>query len=124
VKRNAPCTNTSLNPSPLSPLLVADQDKYQNEAKVKGAVVRPSVKVLDKVGTSRFPVEAGRYRLYVAEACPWSHRTYMMWKLKGLDKGIVGLTLTGWKLENISFTPPYDDYHGWDFDESEGSESR
>ena len=105
----------------LSLLLSPDQDKYKNSASVKGAVVRPSVKFHGFVGTPDFPAEKGRYRLYVAEACPWSHRTYMMWKLKGLDSGIVALTLTGYKLENISFEPPYDDYHGWDFDESEGA---
>jgi len=97
----------------------SDQAKYANTAKVKGAVVRPSVKFHDKVGTENFPVEKRRYRLYLAEACPWSHRTYMVWKLKGLEE-VVPLTLTGWKLENISFKPPFTNYHGWDFDESEG----
>ena len=43
----------------------------------------------------------------------------MVWKLKGLEE-VVPLTLTGWKLENISFKPPFTNYHGWDFDESEG----
>ena len=26
-------------------------------------------------GSSDFPVQAGRYHLYVARACPWAHRT-------------------------------------------------
>jgi putative glutathione S-transferase len=39
-------------------------------------------------GGTGFPVEAGRYHLYVALACPWAHRTIIMRKLKGLEGAI------------------------------------
>ena len=36
-------------------------------------------------GSSPFSAEAGRYRLYVANACPWAHRTLIARKLLGLE---------------------------------------
>lgn len=33
----------------------------------------------------RFPPVAGRYHLYVADACPWAHRTTLVRLLKGLE---------------------------------------
>jgi glutathionyl-hydroquinone reductase len=32
-----------------------------------------------------FKAERGRYHLYVSYACPWAHRTLILWKLKGLE---------------------------------------
>ena len=68
----------------------------------------------DGSGIVKYPAEANRYHLYVSEACPWAHRCHILWKLKKLES-VIGLTLTGWKLENIKSDPPFDDYHGWDF---------
>jgi len=39
-------------------------------------------------GSTGFPVEPGRYHLYVSLACPWAHRTIIMRKLKGLEGAI------------------------------------
>lgn len=39
-------------------------------------------------GSSQFPVEAGRYHLYVAHACPWAHRTLIARALLGLEEAI------------------------------------
>jgi putative glutathione S-transferase len=39
-------------------------------------------------GSSGFPVEAGRYHLYVSLACPWAHRTLIARVLKGLEEVI------------------------------------
>jgi len=39
-----------------------------------------------------FPVEAGRYHLYVSYACPWAHRTLIVRALKGLQEA-VGITV-------------------------------
>ena len=36
-------------------------------------------------GSSGFKAEAGRYHLYVARACPWSHRALIVRHLKGLE---------------------------------------
>ncbi|NND43361.1 MAG: glutathione S-transferase family protein [Silicimonas sp.] len=36
-------------------------------------------------GDGDFPAEAGRYHLYVSNACPWAHRTLIFRALKDLD---------------------------------------
>jgi putative glutathione S-transferase len=46
----------------------------------------------------------GRYHLYVAAACPWSHRTIVVRRLKGLE-GELGMSLLH----------PYRDQRGWHF---------
>lgn len=42
-------------------------------------------------GSGEFPVQAGRYQLYVSYACPWASHALLMRKLKGLEDAI-GLT--------------------------------
>ncbi|GMH89228.1 hypothetical protein TL16_g11391, partial [Triparma laevis f. inornata] len=101
-----------------------EQAKFANKDNTPGAMHRPATKFHHKIGDPQFPAEGNnRYHLYVSEACPWAHRCHVTWVLKKLE-GVVGLTLTGWKLENISHSPPFDDYHGWDFvDSGSGSYS-
>ncbi len=36
-------------------------------------------------GEGGFQAEAGRYHLYISNACPWAHRTMIFRKLKGLE---------------------------------------
>lgn len=36
-------------------------------------------------GSSGFKAESNRYHLYVADACPWAHRTRVVRSLKGLE---------------------------------------
>jgi len=55
-------------------------------------------------GSSEFPVEAGRYHLYVARACPWAHRTLIGRMLMGLEDAI-----------SVSFLNPLRDERGWEF---------
>lgn len=55
-------------------------------------------------GSSEFPVEAGRYHLYVARACPWAHRTLIGRMLMGLEDAI-----------SVSFVNPLRDERGWEF---------
>src|SRR3954468_17732733 len=69
-------------------------------------------------GSSGFPAEPGRYHLYVALACPWSHRTAIVRKLKGLDDAL-GMSLIhpyrderGWAFDGATYT---DDLNGWSF---------
>jgi putative glutathione S-transferase len=47
---------------------------------------------------------AGRYHLYVALACPWSHRAVIAHRLKGLEDEV-----------GISHLHPYRDERGWAF---------
>ena len=54
--------------------------------------------------SSEFPLEAGRYHLYVCLACPWSHRAVIVRAVKGLS-GAVGM----------SYAAPFRDERGWAF---------
>jgi glutathionyl-hydroquinone reductase len=53
---------------------------------------------------AEFPLEAGRYHLYAARACPWAHRTIIGRRLMGLEDAI-----------SISFVDPVRDDDGWAF---------
>ena len=55
-------------------------------------------------GSTDFPLEAGRYHLYVCRACPWAHRTLIGRALMGLEDAI-----------GVSFVAPYRDDRGWAF---------
>jgi glutathionyl-hydroquinone reductase len=49
---------------------------------------RKSVALTERItadGSSRWPVEAGRYRLVVARACPWANRSVIVRRLLGLE---------------------------------------
>jgi putative glutathione S-transferase len=59
--------------------------------------------VSDEPG-AEFPVEGGRYHLYVARACPWAHRTIIAWRMMGLEQPI-----------GLSFVDPIRDERGWAF---------
>lgn len=52
-----------------------------------------------------WPVEADRYRLVAARACPWAHRTVITRRLLGLEE-VISLGLTG----------PTHDKRSWTFD--------
>ena len=62
-------------------------------------------------GSSSFPAEAGRYRLYVSYACPWAHRTVLYRRLKGLED-VIGLSVLhprwagpeGWTFGDTAFS--------------------
>jgi putative glutathione S-transferase len=55
-------------------------------------------------GSTAFPLQAGRYHLYVARACPWAHRTLIARRLMGLQDAI-----------GVSFVNPLRDQRGWAF---------
>jgi putative glutathione S-transferase len=59
--------------------------------------------VADDAG-SEYPVQSGRYHLYVARACPWAHRTLIGRVLMGLQDAI-----------SVSFVDPIRDERGWRF---------
>lgn len=63
-------------------------------------------------GTGGFTADAGRYHLYVSPACPWSHRTILFRKLKGLEETI-----------SMSSVSPNMLEHGWAFSGEFGSDS-
>lgn len=55
-------------------------------------------------GEAGFKAEAGRYHLYVSEACPWAHRTVIMRRLKKLES-VIGISYV--EAEMLD--------HGWTF---------
>jgi glutathionyl-hydroquinone reductase len=53
-----------------------------------GAFEREPIALTERItsdGSSRWPVEAGRYRLVVARACPWANRAVIVRRLLGLE---------------------------------------
>jgi glutathionyl-hydroquinone reductase len=98
-----------------------------------GAFQRQQSRFRDWVGVepgsgrpSEYPVQAGRYHLYVSLACPWSHRAVILRELAGLQ-GAVGISYAapfrdarGWAFTGESFNDGpggryADEPHGWDF---------
>ncbi|MEE3848734.1 glutathione S-transferase C-terminal domain-containing protein [Gordonia sp. LSe1-13] len=56
-------------------------------------------------GRDGFPVEAGRYRLVVARACPWANRTIIVRRLLGLEDAL-----------SMGMCGPTHDSDSWTFD--------
>lgn len=48
-------------------------------------------------GSTGFPVEAGRYHLYVSLACPWAHRTLIARALRGLEE-VISVSVVHWEM--------------------------
>lgn len=60
-------------------------------------------------GKAGFKAEAGRYHLYISNACPWAHRVMIFRALKGLTEMI-----------GISVVHPYMVENGWTFAAGDG----
>ena len=72
-----------------------------------GAFVREPVALDERItadGSSRWPVEAGRYRLVVARACPWANRSAIVRRLLGLEDAI-----------SMGIAGPLHDERSWHF---------
>jgi putative glutathione S-transferase len=97
--------------------------QFPDEASPDGAFVRQGDAFRQWVranGESRYPVEAGRYHLYVSLACPWAHRTIIARALLGLEDAI-GMTVVdpirderGWSFATAPGLEP-DPINGWAF---------
>ncbi len=61
--------------------------------------------VAEPSGEGEYPVEAGRYRLVVARACPWAHRSTIVRELLGLGDAI-----------SMGVCGPTHDADSWTFD--------
>ncbi|CAK0733836.1 hypothetical protein CVIRNUC_000341 [Coccomyxa viridis] len=76
-----------------------------------GSYSRPTYNLKGVIGSSEFPVESGRYHVYIGNACPWCHRVLLALIVRGL-------------LPHISYTIAADDPErasrgGWVFDTPE-----
>jgi putative glutathione S-transferase len=81
----------------------------------QGKYVRRATQFRNKIPSEEFPVQAGRYRLFVGLACGWSHRVLLLRAMKGLEE-VIPITVTdahmgenGWTFgdEGISGTVLY-----------------
>ena len=107
MKNRLPIDNT-IFPLPLS----AMSAQFPDEESDDGEFARQEDAFRDWVsndGSTRYPVQAGRYHLYVSLACPWASRTVIVRHLKGLE-GAIGLTVLD----------PIRDELGWAFREGPG----
>jgi putative glutathione S-transferase len=86
------------------------QDQWYDTESTGGHFVRSEAVFRDWVtADGAFTPEPDRYHLYVANACPWAHRTVLMRKLKGLEN-VIGL----------SIVDPYMGENGWFFSDTPG----
>ncbi len=86
-----------------------------NEQSTVGAYVQPGSDFtrdtnyvttrITQDGRDGFPVEAGRYRLVVARACPWANRAIIVRRLLGLEPAI-----------SMAICGPTHDQRSWTFD--------
>lgn len=88
------------------------QAQFPAEQSKEGTFIRQQDAFRDWVradGGAKYPVEAGRYHLYVSWACPWAHRTIIARQLLGLTDAI-----------GMSAVDPVRDERGWAFREGDG----
>jgi putative glutathione S-transferase len=74
---------------------------------IEGEFVRQGSRFRDWIaadGAGDFPAAAGRYHLYVALACPWSHRAVIARRVKRVEDAV-----------SISYLHPFRDERGWAF---------
>ncbi|MHA7284046.1 glutathione S-transferase family protein [Arthrobacter sp. TMS2-4] len=91
------------------------QQSEQSEHSTKGAYVTSGVEFtrdtqyietrITRDGADGYPVEAGRYRLVAARACPWANRAIIVRRLLGLEEAI-----------SLGTPGPTHDSRSWTFD--------
>ena len=88
-------------------MTVSTDAQFGAETGRRGEWVRQPNHFRDRVtadGSSRYPVEAGRYHLIVSLACPWAQRSVIARRLLGLE-GAISMTVVD----------PIRDENGWRF---------
>lgn len=93
-------------------------DKWRNTEAKDGSFVRADAKIRNWItptgeagatGEPGFKAEDGRYHLYIAESCPWAHRTMILRLLKGLQSMI-----------SVSVVNAISGSNGWTFEDGRG----
>jgi putative glutathione S-transferase len=77
-----------------------DTEEYSGDSDLEPTRFRDQVKADPDAA---FPVETGRYHLYISWACPWSHRTILARRLKGLTDAITMDVLDPFRAENSAW---------------------
>lgn len=80
----------------------------QTKGYVEPSFERDTRYISDRItadGSSRWPVEPGRYRLVAARACPWANRAIIVRRLLGLEDAI-----------SMGLCGPTHDQDSWTFD--------
>ncbi len=85
--------------------VVADVDAVRSAPREESSTIGdPRIAGLT-ADAQAWPVEAGRYRLVAARACPWAHRTIIIRRLLGLEDAI-----------SLATPGPVHDARSWTFD--------
>ena len=79
-------------------------DKWYDTSATGGRFVRQQSTFRNFIGSSDFPAEPNRYRLYISHACPWAHRTVIFRLIKSLESIVDMAVVDPVMLEN-----------GWEF---------
>jgi len=83
--------------------------QFPAETSADGAFVRQPYQFQGRFGESGpYPAQAGRYRLYVSDACPWAHRAIIVRSLLGLEETLP-----------MSVVFPVRDERGWELPEDD-----
>ena len=86
--------------------------QFTLESAPTGEFVRQPNRFTERItadGSSDYPVEAGRYVLYVSLACPWAHRAVITRRLLGLEDALA-----------LRVVDPLRDEKGWRFTLDQG----
>jgi len=84
-------------------------DQWYDSDQTNGQFERQDSRFRHQISSDKnslYPVEAGRYHLYVSLACPWAHRTLIFRRLKQLEDVI-----------SVSVVQPEMLENGWQFGE-------
>ena len=77
----------------------------RDTAYIEDRIVRDPARADVPAGAQAWPVEAGRYRLVAARACPWANRTLIVRRLLGLEDAL-----------SVGLPGPVHDVRSWTFD--------
>jgi glutathionyl-hydroquinone reductase len=83
----------------------ATHDSYVESSFERDTSYIPDRVTRDGTGEGGWPVEAGRYRLVVARACPWANRALIVRRLLGLEDAL-----------SMGICGPVHDERSWTFD--------
>jgi glutathionyl-hydroquinone reductase len=83
----------------------AGEEFTRDTTYIEDRIVRDPDRAAVSEGARAWPVEAGRYRLVAARACPWANRTLIVRRLLGLEDAI-----------SVGLPGPVHDARSWTFD--------